>query len=66
MTGPIRITSCSTSRASKGGFYDTVNVSPPCNTLSRLLFTDGVGLCPVRRREYPLGFTWPAGHDAKR
>eukprot|EP00972_Heterocapsa_arctica_P050398 7409713-Heterocapsa_arctica.AAC.1 len=48
------------------GYYDLVIVSPPCNTHSRLLYSNNNGPCPVRSWEHPLGFPWLAGHNAKR
>ena len=41
--------------------FDTVFMSPPCNTWSRAPHSNSWGPCPVRNRQWPRGFPWADG-----
>ena len=38
--------------------FDFVPASPPCNTITRVQFANGIGPSPVRSLQYPFGFPW--------
>ena len=46
--------------------FDVVITTPPCDTFSRVQWSNSAGPRPVRSRQYPWGFPWLSGKNLKR